>query len=75
MADKKLEIVELEPEDGEGEPFSTGRLLTVATVGALLSLGAYYIYHQLDDEKRRALKSTASSLVAEQIHRLTEVDD
>lgn len=69
--DQDLEIVELD--DSEGDAYSAGRLITVASFGALLSLGLYYVYQQLDEEKRGSLKRKASGLVAEQIHRLTDV--
>jgi hypothetical protein len=69
--DRDLEIVELEDDD----VYSPGRLITVAAVGALVSMGLYYMYQQLDDEKRTSLRRKASGLVADQIHRLTEVDD
>lgn len=68
--DRDLEIVELEDDDA----FSPGRLITVAAVGALVSMGLYYMYQQLDDEKRTSIRRKASGLVADQIHRLTEVD-
>lgn len=68
--DRDLEIVELEDDDA----YSPGRLITVAAVGALVSMGLYYMYQQLDDEKRTSIRRKASGLVADQIHRLTEVD-
>ena len=66
----ELEIVELEAEE---EVYSAPRLLMVAAMGALASLGLYYVYQQLDEEKRNSLRRKASGLVAEQIHRLTDV--
>ncbi len=74
MSEKNLEVLELEPETSE-DPFSSGKLFGVAVVGAVISLIAYYTYHQMEEEKREALRSTASTLVAQQIHRLTEVED
>lgn len=62
-------------DDTDENAYSPGRLLGVATLGALLSLGAYYLYQQMDEEKKRALKKKASNLVADQITRLTEVED
>lgn len=72
--DRELEIVELDADNDE-EAYSAGRLLTVAAMGALLSLGLYYMYQQLDEEKRTSLRRKASGLVADQIHRLTEVEE
>lgn len=69
--DKELEL----SDDTDEEAYSPGRLLGVAALGAMLSLGAYYLYQQMDEEKKRALKRKASNLVADQITRLTEVDD
>ena len=70
--ERELEMVELEAqEDTYGAP----RLLAVAAMGAVASLGLYYLYQQLDEEKRSSLRRKASGLVADQIHRLTDVDD
>ena len=44
-------------------------------MGAVASLGLYYLYQQLDDEKRTSLRRKASGLVADQIHRLTDIGD
>lgn len=71
--DRDLEIVELDGDTDE-EAYSPGRLITVAAVGALVSLGLYYMYQQLDDEKRSSLRRKASGLVADQIHRLTDTE-
>lgn len=69
--DRDLEVVELD-DDSDEEAFTPGRLITVATFGALVSLGLYYMYQQLDDEKRTSIRKKASGLVADQIHRLTD---
>jgi hypothetical protein len=71
--ERDLEIVELDTENDD-EAYSAGRLIAVASVGAMISLGLYYMYQQLDDEKRTSLRRKASGLVADQIHRLTEVE-
>ena len=72
--DKDLEIVELEDERDD-EAFAPGRLITVAAVGAMAALGLYYVYQQLDEEKRVSIRRKASGLVADQIHRLTDPDE
>lgn len=73
--DSDLERLERESRETEDRAFSAGRLFGVATMGALLSLGAYYVYHQLDPDKRARLKKKASGMIAEQIHALTAVRD
>ena len=73
--DIDLDELEYGLEEEDAEAFSAIRLVGVATVGALLSLGAYYIYQNLDPSKKASLKKQASGLVAEQIHRLTEIDE
>lgn len=74
--DSDLDILELEREsDDEGHAYSAGRLITVALGGALLSLGAYYVYQQLTPEKKAGLKRKASGLIAQQIHQLTDMGD
>lgn len=72
--DRDLEIVELDGEK-DGEAFKPGRLISVAALGALASLGLYYIYQQLDEEKRTSIRRKASGLVADQFQRLTEVEE
>lgn len=72
--ERDLEIVELDGEKDE-EAFKPGRLISVAALGALASLGLYYIYQQLDEEKRTSLRRKASGLVADQFQRLTEVEE
>lgn len=73
MNDIDLELVD--SEDDDENVYSPIRLLGVATLGAALSLGAYYLYQQMDPEKKASLKRKASNLVADQITKLTEVDD
>lgn len=71
-----LDYVELEREPEVDEhAFSAGRIATVAAAGALLSLSLYYLYQQLDPEKKSRLKRRASGFIQEQIHALTEVSD
>ena len=55
-----LDILELEEEGRDGDAFSVGRLITVALGGAVVSLGAYYIYQQLSPERKANLKKQAS---------------
>ena len=73
-----FEILELETEEAEEsdqDAFAVGRLLGVALAGAMVSLGAYYLYQQLEPEKRAKLKRQARGMIAEQIHALTDVGD
>lgn len=70
-----FDILELENEEPDKDAFALGRLLSVALAGALVSLGAYYVYQQLEPEKRAKLKKQASGMIAEQIHALTDVRD
>lgn len=74
MDDAEFEYAEYEDER-DGQAFSGGRLLGVAMVGAFVSLSVYYVYQQLDPDKRAKLKKQASGLIADQIHTLTEVRD
>ncbi len=73
--ERELEVVELDPYEDEDQVYSMGRLFSVATLGAVASLGLYYLYQQLDEEKRTSIRRKASGLVADQIHRLTEVEE
>lgn len=70
-----LEFLESQDELTDDKAFSAGRLFGVAVIGAVVSLGAYYIYQQLEPEKKARLKRTASGMIAEQIHTLTDVGD
>lgn len=70
-----FEILELETEEPDKDAFAVGRLLGVALAGALVSLSAYYLYQQMEPEKRAKLKKQASGMIAEQIHALTDVRD
>ena len=70
-----LDILELEEEGRDGYAFSVGRLITVALGGAVVSLGAYYIYQQLSPERKANLKKQASGLIAKQIQQLTDMGD
>lgn len=71
--DSDLEEFDFEEDKGiDSDAFSSGRLITVAFGGALVSLAAYYLYHHLDQDKRDKLKRKASGLIAEQIHALTD---
>lgn len=71
--DSDLEYVELETTEVGGEAYGAGRLLTVAMAGAFVSLGIYYLYQQLEPEKKSKLKKKATGFLQEQIHALTEV--
>ena len=78
MIEDDSDLDYLEAEYREAAPrdehaFSAGRLLSVAMAGALVSLGAYYLYQQLDPKKKADLKKKASGMIQEQIHALTEI--
>ena len=75
IEESDMDFANLEVEARDDQAFSSGRILTVAIGGALLSLGIYYIYQQLEPEKRAHLKRQASGMIQEQIHSLTEVRD
>ena len=49
------------------DPFTFGRVLGVALVGAVGSLAAYYIYYQLEPDYRKKLKSGAVDAVKGQV--------
>lgn len=71
------DLIDMEEDEmaPDHEAFAAGRLLGVALFGALVSLGAYYVYQSLEPEKKSKLKKQASSLIQEQIHTLTEVQE
>jgi hypothetical protein len=75
IEDSDIEFMDLEEEEQDDEAFSAGRLLGVALTGALISLGLYYVYQQLEPEKKARLKKQATGMIQEQIHSLTEVSD
>jgi hypothetical protein len=70
-----LEMLEIDEETDNGDAFGVARLVTVALGGALVSLGAYYVYQQLSPERKASLKKKASGLIANQIHQLTDMGD
>ena len=72
-----VDLIDMDEEvDAEDKhAFAPARLFSVALVGALVSLGAYYMYQQLEPEKKRKLKKQATSMIQEQIHSLTEVEE
>ena len=75
MDEVDLDYIEAELQEGseDSDAFSAGRLLGVALVGALASLGAYYVYQSMDPDKKARLKKKASGMIQEQIHALTEI--
>lgn len=77
--DEVIDEAELEYSDLEFEvdknAYSPGRLLSIGLAGAAVSLGIYYLYQQLDPEKKHKLKKRATGFIQEQIHALTEVRD
>lgn len=56
---------------GEGD-LTPSKLLTVMLLGALGSLGLYYIYSSLAPETRDNLKDQVVSTVKANIHKLTQ---
>lgn len=75
MDEVDLEYLESEllDEEQDADAFSPVRLVGVAMFGALVSLGAYYVYQTLEPEKKANLKKKASGMIQEQIHALTEI--
>lgn len=69
-----IEIIELD-DPNEVDPYVPERLVGVAILGAFGSLLAYYLYHQLDRDKRKELRETAVSLAKKQLARLGESDE
>lgn len=75
-ADHDLEFIESDSTPTkEDAAYSLGRLLTVAATGALASLGLYYLYQQLDEDKQGALCRKATNLLADGFQRLTHEED
>ena len=77
MDEVDLDYIEAELAEDAPDPdaFSAGRLLGVALVGALASLGPYYVYQSMDPDKKARLKKKASGMIQEQIHALTEISE
>ena len=55
------------------DSFSLPKLVAVAVAGAATSLGLYYFYHNLDNDKKKQIRKKATGMIAEQIHTLTDI--
>ncbi|MBI3926682.1 MAG: hypothetical protein HY319_14160 [Armatimonadetes bacterium] len=65
-----VEVIEL---DGDGnDPYSIEKVLGVAIVGALGSLLVYYLFNQLDADKRDKLKDNVVNVVKGQLRQWGE---
>jgi hypothetical protein len=62
-----------DPEDGD--PFTAGRIFTVAVAGAFTSLLLYYAYQQLEPSSRKRLKNGLYSAVKGQVRSFVGPDD
>ncbi|MDO5296501.1 MAG: hypothetical protein Q4F00_07710 [bacterium] len=51
--------------------FTPSKLMGVAIFGAIAALAGYYVYAQLDSDKRNALRDCVISVAKEQVSSLT----
>ena len=51
----------------ESQPYTPGKLFTVAVLGAGCALAAYYVFQQLEPEQKRRLRSSAFRGVRKQV--------
>ena len=70
----EIEVIELDEHEG-GDPFTPEKLVGIAVAGAFLSLTVYYLFNQLDDEKRKRLQSGVVSAVKGQVRRWGDKDE
>lgn len=69
----EVEVIELD--EDMGDPYAPEKLVGVALAGALGSILVYYLFHQLESDKRRQVKDGVVSLVKKQLARLGEAED
>lgn len=70
MERSELEVIELDEELEDA--FAPEKLLGVAVLGAVSSLLVYYLYQQLDSEKKHALKDNLVAAVKGQVTKWSE---
>lgn len=56
-----------ETESG-GDPFSVEKIFGIATLGAVASLGLYFLYHNLSEENKQTVKDSLVSGFRAAIH-------
>ncbi len=66
-----VEVLDLDDEHGP-DPFSPERLVGVAVLGAVSSLLIYYMFNQLDPERRESIKDGIMATVKNQVRRWGE---
>ena len=69
-----IEVIELD-DPSETDPYTPEKLMGVAILGAFGSLLAYYLYNQLDRDKRKELRETAMNLAKKQLARLGDSEE
>ncbi|MEW6281838.1 MAG: hypothetical protein AB1758_24745 [Candidatus Eremiobacterota bacterium] len=67
----EVEVLELD-EELEGDPYAPEKLVGVAVLGALGSLLLYYLFHQLDSDRKEAVKSNVLATLKNQVRRWGE---
>ncbi len=67
----EVEVLDLDDEGGP-DPFSPERLIGVAVLGAVSSLLLYYLFNQLDPERRESIKEGIVASVKGQVRRWGE---
>ncbi len=65
-----LEVIELD--DNGVDPYTPEKLAGVALLGAVGSLLLYYLYNQLDGEKRERLRESLVTAVKSQVRQWSE---
>lgn len=66
-----VEVLDLDEEHGS-DPFSPERLVGVAVLGAVSSLLLYYLFNQLDPDRRESIKEGMMSTLKSQVRRWGE---
>ena len=54
------------------DPFSPGKIMGVAVLGAAAALSAYYIYNQMDPAKKARIRDGVVSFARSQVKNFTE---
>lgn len=70
----EVEVIELD-EPSNSDPYTIEKLAGVAVAGALGSLLVYYLFNQLDRDKRERVKDNLMSLAKKQLAKLGEDDE
>lgn len=70
----QVEEIVLGEGDWDDDPFTPTKLMGVAVAGALGALVIYYLYSQLDPDKRESLKEGLMSAARSQMRRWGDVE-